>query len=66
MTVGSHAEPLPAGTKAQLARFTELAAIAIANAETQADLVLWSARNRSAVRWRPNCSRPSGCRPSDS
>jgi signal transduction histidine kinase len=39
LMVGSSSEPLPAGTEARLAGFTELAAIAIANAEAQADLV---------------------------
>jgi signal transduction histidine kinase len=36
--VGSRAGPLPAGTEARLAGFTELAATAIANAEAQAAL----------------------------
>src|SRR5262249_4426375 len=38
MVVASLAEPLPAGTEAQLARFTELAAPAIANAQARAEL----------------------------
>jgi signal transduction histidine kinase len=38
MAVGSRAEPLPAGTEAQLARFTELAATAIANAQARVEL----------------------------
>ena len=38
MVVASLAEPLPAGTEAQLARFTELAATAIANAQARAEL----------------------------
>jgi signal transduction histidine kinase len=38
MAVGSPAGPLPAGTEAQLAGFTELAATAIANAEARAEL----------------------------
>jgi signal transduction histidine kinase len=44
MIVGSHAEPLPAGTEARLAGFTELAATAIANAEAQAALTASRAR----------------------
>jgi signal transduction histidine kinase len=36
--VGSRTEPLPAGTEAQLARFTELAATAIANAQARVEL----------------------------
>jgi signal transduction histidine kinase len=44
MVVGSRAEPLPAGTEAQLARFTELAATAIANAQAQAGLTASRAR----------------------
>ncbi|HEY2079528.1 MAG TPA: GAF domain-containing protein, partial [Streptosporangiaceae bacterium] len=38
MFVGSRAGPLPAGTEAQLAEFTELAATAIANAQARMDL----------------------------
>jgi GAF domain-containing protein len=38
MYVGSMEEPLPAGTEAQLASFTELAATAIANAQARAEL----------------------------
>jgi signal transduction histidine kinase len=38
MIVGSRAEPLPAGIEARLARFTELAATAIANAEARVEL----------------------------
>jgi signal transduction histidine kinase len=44
MFVASTREPLPAGTEAQLARFTELAATAIANAEAQAALTASRAR----------------------
>jgi len=44
MVVASRAEPLPAGTEAQLARFTDLAATAIANAEAQAALAASRAR----------------------
>jgi len=44
MTVGSHTEPLPPGTEARLAGFTELAATAIANAEAQAALTASRAR----------------------
>jgi signal transduction histidine kinase len=44
MLVGSRAEPLPAGTEARLAGFTELAATAIANAEAQAALTASRAR----------------------
>jgi GAF domain-containing protein len=44
MIVESHVEPLPAGTEAQLAGFTELAATAIANAEAQAALTASRAR----------------------
>ncbi|HXB49025.1 MAG TPA: GAF domain-containing protein [Streptosporangiaceae bacterium] len=44
MAVGSRAEPLPAGTEAQLAGFTELAATAIANAEAQGALTASRAR----------------------
>jgi signal transduction histidine kinase len=42
--VGSRAGPLPAGTEARLARFTELAATAIANAEAQSALTASRAR----------------------
>jgi signal transduction histidine kinase len=38
MAVGSRTEPPPAGTEAQLARFTELAATAIANAQARVEL----------------------------
>jgi signal transduction histidine kinase len=38
MTVGSTREPLPAGTEARLAGFTELAATAIANAQAREEL----------------------------
>jgi GAF domain-containing protein len=38
MLVASRAEPLPSGTEAQLAGFTELAATAIANAQAQVEL----------------------------
>ncbi len=41
---GSHTGPLPAGTEARLAGFTELAATAIANAEAQAALTASRAR----------------------
>jgi signal transduction histidine kinase len=44
MMAGSRAEPLPAGTETRLARFTELAASAIANAEAQAALTASRAR----------------------
>jgi signal transduction histidine kinase len=44
MVVGSRAGPLPAGTEARLAGFTELAATAIANAEAQAALTASRAR----------------------
>jgi signal transduction histidine kinase len=44
MVVGSRVEPLPAGTEARLAGFTELAATAIANAEAQAALTASRAR----------------------
>ena len=46
MNVGSP-EPLPAGTEARLAGFTELAATAIANAEAQADLVRAESERRA-------------------
>ncbi len=42
--VGSTQEPLPAGTEARLAGFTDLAATAIANAEAQAALTASRAR----------------------
>jgi len=38
IVVGSHAGPLPAGTEAQLAGFTELAATAISNAQARVEL----------------------------
>jgi signal transduction histidine kinase len=44
MVVASRAGPLPAGTEARLAGFTELAATAIANAETQSALAASRAR----------------------
>jgi signal transduction histidine kinase len=44
MIVESRVEPLPAGTEARLAAFTELAATAIANAEAQAELAASRAR----------------------
>ncbi len=44
MIAGSRAEPLPADTKERLARFTELAGTAIANAEAQAALSASRAR----------------------
>jgi signal transduction histidine kinase len=44
MIVESRAEPLPAGTEARLAGFTELTATAIANAEAQAALATSRAR----------------------
>ncbi|HYZ56386.1 MAG TPA: GAF domain-containing protein, partial [Streptosporangiaceae bacterium] len=44
MFVASTREPLPAGTEARLAGFTELAATAIANAEAQAALAASRAR----------------------
>ena len=44
MFVASRAEPLPAGTEARLAGFTELAGTAIANAEAQAALTASRAR----------------------
>ena len=44
MSAGSRSEPLPAGTEARLAGFTELAATAIANAEAQAALAASRAR----------------------
>jgi hypothetical protein len=44
MLVGSRADPLPAGTEAQLAAFTELAGTAISNGEAQAALTASRAR----------------------
>jgi signal transduction histidine kinase len=44
MIVGSRSLPLPAGTEARLAEFTELAATALANAEAQAALTASRAR----------------------
>jgi signal transduction histidine kinase len=44
MLVASRTEPLPTGTEAWLARFTELAATAIANAEAQTALTASRAR----------------------
>jgi len=45
MIVASRAKPLPASTEARLARFTELAATAIANAEAHAALTASRARS---------------------
>jgi signal transduction histidine kinase len=44
IAASSHEEPLPAGTEARLAGFTELVATAIANAEAQAALTASRAR----------------------
>jgi signal transduction histidine kinase len=44
MTVASAREPLPAGTEVRLARFTELAATAIANAQARAEVSASRAR----------------------
>jgi predicted ATPase/signal transduction histidine kinase len=44
MVVASAGEPLPAGTEARLARFTELAATAVANAQAQAEVAASRAR----------------------
>jgi predicted ATPase/signal transduction histidine kinase len=44
MTVASAREPLPADTEARLARFTDLAATAIANAHAQAEVAASRAR----------------------
>ncbi len=44
MVVASATEPLPAGTEARLARFTELAATGIANAQAQAEVAASRAR----------------------
>jgi signal transduction histidine kinase len=44
MAVATEGEPLPAGTEARLARFTELAATAIANAQAQAEVAASRAR----------------------
>ena len=44
MSAGSRSDPLPAGTEARLAGFTELAATALANAEAQAALAASRAR----------------------
>jgi len=44
MIAGSRSTPLPAGTEARLAEFTELAATALANAEAQAALTASRAR----------------------
>ncbi len=55
VNVGSTRAPLPADTEARLARFTELAATAIANAEAQAALTASRARIVAAAddaRWR--------------
>jgi len=49
MVVGSRAGPLPAGTEAQLAGFTELAATAIANAQVREEL-RGSAEEQAALR----------------
>ena len=47
LMVGSRSGPLPVGTEVRLAGFTELAAIAIANAEAQADLVRAESERRA-------------------
>jgi signal transduction histidine kinase len=44
MILSSRSEPLPAGTEARLAGFTELAATAIANAQAQAEVAASRAR----------------------
>jgi signal transduction histidine kinase len=44
LIVGTHTQPMPAGTEARLAAFTELAATAIANAQAQAALTASRAR----------------------
>jgi signal transduction histidine kinase len=44
MVVASAGEPLPTGTEARLARFTELAATAVANAHAQAEVAASRAR----------------------
>jgi signal transduction histidine kinase len=44
MSAGSRSDPLPAGTEARLAGFTELASAALANAEAQAALTASRAR----------------------
>ena len=44
MVVGSQTQPMPVGTEARLAGFTELAATAVANAEAQAALTASRAR----------------------
>jgi signal transduction histidine kinase len=49
MTVASTQEPFPGGAEARLAGFTELAAMAIANAETQAALSASRARILAAA-----------------
>ncbi|MBV9794316.1 MAG: hypothetical protein JO016_10285 [Actinobacteria bacterium] len=49
MSVGSHSGPLPAGTGARLAGFTELTATAIASAEAQAALSASRARIMAAA-----------------
>jgi GAF domain-containing protein len=58
MTVGSTQPepPLPAGTEARLAQFTELVATAIANAESRAGLAQL-AEEQAAQRRRRRCSR---------
>jgi len=49
VAVGSRSQPLPVGTEAQLARFTELAATAIANAEARLELGAY-AEEQAALR----------------
>jgi GAF domain-containing protein len=49
VTVGSSDEPLPAGTEARLAGFTQLVATAIANADAQAALAASRARMVAAA-----------------
>jgi len=49
MAVGSRTQPLPAGTEKQLARFTELAATAIANAQARVEVRAY-AEEQAALR----------------
>jgi len=49
MILSSRSEPLPAGTEARLAGFTELAATAIANAQAQAEVTASRARILAAA-----------------
>jgi signal transduction histidine kinase len=49
MIMSSRFEPLPADTEARLARFTELAAVAIANAQAQAEVAASRARILTAA-----------------